>query len=105
MIRKGHNVSSRRKKRRTAGTVSIGIIVLAFLAIMSVQIVKLKQKVDLQNEQIEEWNEKLAAESERGEEIKQLEESMQDTQFIEDQAKSKLGLVYDNEIIFKEKED
>ena len=98
-------MSSRRKKRRNAGTVSIGIIVLAFLAIMSVQIVKLKQKVDLQNEQIEEWNEKLAAESERGEEIKQLEESMQDTQFIEDQAKSKLGLVHDNEIIFKEKED
>lgn len=98
-------MSSRRKKRRNAGTVSIGIIVLAFLAIMSVQIVKLKQKVDLQNEQIEEWNEKLAAESERAEEIKQLEESMQDTQFIEDQAKSKLGLVYDNEIIFKEKED
>ena len=98
-------MSSRKKKRGNAGTVSIGIIVLAFLAIMSVQIVKLKQKVDLQNEQIEEWNEKLAAESERGEEIKQLEESMQDTQFIEDQAKSKLGLVYDNEIIFKEKED
>ena len=98
-------MSSRRKKRRNAGTVSIGIIVLAFLAIMSIQIVKLKQKVEVQNEQIEEWNEKLAAESERAEEIKQLEESMQDTQFIEDQAKSKLGLVYDNEIIFKEKED
>lgn len=98
-------MSSRKRKRRNAGTISIGIIVLAFLVIMSVQIVKLKQKVDLQNEQIEEWNEKLAAESERAEEIQQLEESMQDTQFIEDQAKSKLGLVYDNEIIFKEKED
>ena len=98
-------MSSRKRKRRNAGTISIGIIVLAFLAIMSVQIVKLKQKVDHQNEQIEEWNEKLAAESERAEEIQQLEESMQDTQFIEDQAKSKLGLVYDNEIIFKEKED
>lgn len=98
-------MSSRKRKRRNAGTISIGIIVLAFLAIMSVQIVKLKQKVDIQNEQIEEWNEKLAAESERAEEIQQLEESMQDTQFIEDQAKSKLGLVYDNEIIFKEKED
>ena len=98
-------MSSRRKNKRNAGTVSIGIIVLAFLVIMSVQIVKLKQKVDIQNEQIEEWNEKLTAESERAEEIRQLEESMQDTQFIEDQAKSKLGLVYDNEIIFKEKED
>ena len=98
-------MSSGKKKRGNAGTVSIGIIVLAFLAIMSIQIVKLKQKVEVQNEQIEEWNEKLAAESERAEEIKQLEESMQDTQFIEDQAKSKLGLVYDNEIIFKEKED
>lgn len=98
-------MSSRKKRKKSAGTISIGIIVLAFLTIMSVQIVKLKQKVEVQNEQIEELNEKLTAESERAEEIKQLEESMQDTQFVEEQAKSKLGLVYENEIIFKEKED
>jgi cell division protein DivIC len=98
-------VSSRRKKKRNAGTVSIGIIVLAFLVIMSVQIVKLKQKVELQEEQIEELNENLAEESERESELLELEESMKDTQFIEDQAKSKLGLVYENEIIFKEKGD
>lgn len=98
-------MSSGKKRKRSAGTISIGIIVLAFLTIMSVQIVKLKQKVEVQNEQLEELNEKLAAESERAEEIEQLEESMQDTQFVEDQAKSKLGLVYENEIIFKEKED
>jgi cell division protein DivIC len=30
---------------------------------------------------------------------------MQTTQFIEDTAKSKLGLAYDNEIIFKEVEE
>ena len=49
--------------------------------------------------------EQYARETERTEEIKNLEEYMNTTQYIEDVAKNKLGLVYDNEIIFKESED
>ena len=40
----------------------------------------------------------------RGDEIESMQQYMQSDQYIEDIAKSKLGLAYDNEIIFKEKD-
>lgn len=95
----------KKRRKKGTGTISIGIIVLAFLAVLSVQMLKLGQKVEAQNERIGELNDQLAEEIDRAEDILLLEETMKDTKFIEEQAKSKLGLVYDNEIIFKEKED
>jgi cell division protein DivIC len=97
--------AKRKKKRRTAGTMSIGIIVLAFMAVMSVQIYRLKQKDDAKAAEVEALEQELAEETQRAEEIDALEAYMQTTQFIEDTAKSKLGLAYDNEIIFKESEE
>ena len=43
-------------------------------------------------------------ETQRSSELDDLEEYMKSSQYIEDVAKSKLGLTYKNEIIFKEKE-
>jgi cell division protein DivIC len=97
--------TKRKRKKKSAGTVSIGIIVLAFLAVMSVQIYQLKQKDDAKAAELEALEQELAEETQRAEEIDALEEYMQTTQFIEDTAKSKLGLAYDNEIIFKEIEE
>jgi cell division protein DivIC len=97
--------AKRKKKKRTAGTMSIGIIVLAFMAVMSVQIYRLKQKDDAKAAEVEALEQELAEETQRAEEIDALEAYMQTTQFIEDTAKSKLGLAYDNEIIFKESEE
>jgi cell division protein DivIC len=97
--------TKRKRKKKSAGTVSIGIIVLAFLAVMSVQIYQLKQKDDAKAAELEALEQELAEETQRADEIDALEEYMQTTQFIEDTAKSKLGLAYDNEIIFKEVEE
>jgi cell division protein DivIC len=97
--------TKRKRKKKSAGTVSIGIIVLAFLAVMSVQIYELKQKDDAKAAELEALEQELAEETQRADEIDALEEYMQTTQFIEDTAKSKLGLAYDNEIIFKEVEE
>jgi cell division protein DivIC len=96
-------MSRRRKKgRRGAGTVSIGIVVLLFLAVMAYQIYRVKQKDDSYGERLEELQAQLEDETERGSEIDALEEYMKSDEYIEDTAKSKLGLAYDNEIIFKE---
>jgi cell division protein DivIC len=97
--------TKRKRKKKSAGTVSIGIIVLAFLAVMSVQIYELKQKDDAKAAELEALEQEYADETQRADEIDALEEYMQTTQFIEDTAKSKLGLAYDNEIIFKESEE
>ncbi len=97
--------AGRKRKKKSAGTVSVGIIVLAFLVVLSVQIYRLKQKDDEKAARVEELLQEYAEETERAEEIDALEAYMQTTQFVEDMAKSKLGLAYENEIIFKESED
>ncbi|MEE1102229.1 MAG: septum formation initiator family protein [Agathobacter sp.] len=98
-------MKSRRNRRSHKGTVSVSIIVVAFLIIMSTQIYKLKEKDEAYAVQYEELKKQYDAESERAEEIEGLAEDMQSQEYIEDVAKSKLGLVYDNEIVFKEKEE
>ena len=97
-------MSAKKRRRKNAGTVSITIIVLAFLAVMAVQICKLNQQdSDYQAKEAELQQEKQD-ETQRSSELDDLEEYMKSSQYIEDVAKSKLGLTYKNEIIFKEKE-
>ena len=72
---------------------------------MIFQIVQLKNKETAYAQQTAELNKQLKEETERTDEINALADYMQSDQYIEDMAKSKLGLAYDNEIIFKEKEN
>lgn len=95
-------MSTHRRRQRKNGTVSITIIVLAFLIVMSVQIFKLKQKEAAYAAQEAELKEAYEQETERAEEIESLADYVQSDQYIIDMAHSKLGLAYDNEIIFKE---
>lgn len=99
---------SRKRKRGTgrgAGTISIGVIVVAFLIVMGTQIIRLKQKDDAYASRQQELQQQYEEETERANELGDLEEYMKSDQYIEDTAKSKLGLTYDSEIIFKESEE
>ena len=97
-------MSKRTKRRRHSnGMISISLIVLVFLVVMGVQIVKLKEQEKNYAKQESQLKEQLAGETQRAEELSVLERYMQTTSYIEDVAKNKLGLVYENEIIYKEK--
>ena len=89
------------KKRHNAGTISVVVIVLGFLLIMSVQIYKLKQKDDLYAEQEENLTQQIADEQERASELEEMDRYTQSMDYIKDMA-NRLGLVFENEIIFKE---
>ena len=80
------------------------MIVLAFVAVMSVQIVKVYQKDQEYISRQEELVQQLEDESERAEDLKEYEAYTKSQQYVEDTAKSKLGLAYDNEIIFKDQD-
>lgn len=95
-------MSRRRKRRRNTGTIAISVIVLAFLVVMSIQIYRLKQKDAEYAVREQELLQEYQEETQRAEEIDNLEEYMKSSEYIEDVAKSKLGLTYKNEIIFKE---
>ena len=98
MSRKG------RKKRRNVGTISVVVIVLGFLLIMSVQIYKLKQRDDLYAEREENLMQQLQDEQDRASELEEMDLYTQSIEYIKEMA-NRLGLVFDNEIIFKESND
>ena len=98
-------MSIRRSSKKRGGTLSVAVIVVAFLIVMIFQTVQLKNKETAYAQQTAELNKQLKEETERTDEINALADYMQSDQYIEDMAKSKLGLAYDNEIIFKEKEN
>ncbi len=97
--------AKRRKKRQQnrAGKIWISLIVLVLLVVMSIQIVNLKGKNEQYLAKEKSLQTQLEEEKNRSQEIQDYEEYTKTQQFVEDLAKSKLGLVYKNEIIFKKK--
>lgn len=93
----------RKKKKNRAGRLSIACIVIFLLTVMSIQIGRLYDKNQEYDKREAELTEQLEAETERRDQIADYEEYIGSQEYVEDTAKSKLGLVYDNEIVFKEK--
>lgn len=97
--------SRRRKQQNRAGKLCISLIVIMFLAVMSVQIVKLYQKDQEYSAKELQLMEELEDETERQAELREYEEYTKTQEYVEDVAKSRLGLVYDNQIVFKEDQE
>ena len=102
---RGIKMSAKRgRKKQNLGAISIVIIVLAFLLVMSVQILKLKEKDDMLAERETMLEQQLADETERAEELEELDSYTKSMEYIKEMA-NKLGLVFENEIIFKESDE
>ena len=91
----------RKKGGNSAGTMSILFIVIVFVVVLSIQIYKLKEKDALLAEREQNLMQQLTEEMQREEELKELDLYTRSMDYIKDMA-NKLGLVYENEIIFKE---
>lgn len=96
--------SARRDDNRV-GKICIGIILIIFMGVMSVQIYKVYQKDQEKIAQEQELREQLQYELDRQEELKEYQEYIESTEYVEDVAESKLGLLYENQIIFRESDD
>lgn len=102
MAKKRKNV---RRDDNRVGKICIGIILIVFVAVMSIQIQKVYQK-DLEKiAQEEELREQYQYELDRQEELNEYQEYIESDEYVEDQAESKLGLLYENQIIFREDND
>jgi cell division protein DivIC len=93
----------REKKDNRAGKLCIGMIVLVFVAVMSIQIVRVYQKDQEYIKQQAQLEQQLADEEERQAQLADYEKYVQSQEYVEDVARSKLGMAYGDEIIFKEK--
>jgi len=96
--------SSRRDDNRV-GKICIGIILIVFVAVMTVQINKVYQKDQEKIAEEQELREQLQYELDRQEELKEYQEYIKSSEYVEDIAESKLGLLYEDQIIFRESDD
>lgn len=93
--------AKKRKGGRNNGAISIIFIVLIFVVVMSIQILKLKEKDALLMEREQTLEQQLAQEEQRSEELKELDLYTRSMEYIKEMA-NKMGFVFENEIIFKE---
>ena len=93
----------RRKKQNKSSMVCITLIVLMFVGVLSVQIMSVYGRNQSYQVQEEELQSQLESQQSRQKELKEYEKYVTTREYIEQVAKTKLGLVYPNEIIFKEK--
>lgn len=88
-------------QRHRRSVLGISAVILLLMAVVSVNSVSLKAKDRDYQAQEEELKEKIEDEKARAKEIEELEEYVGTDEYVEDVAKEKLGLVHENEIIFK----
>ena len=79
------------------------VVAILFIAMMTHSISVEKQLSQYQQE-LEELDNKMTEETERTKEIDDMKEYMETDEYAEEVARDKLGLVKDNEIVFKEQE-
>ena len=92
-----------RNANRTAMRLIILVVVVLGIVI-AVQSHRLNVRIRENNDRLAEVSQQLQDEQDRTQEIRDLEEYMQTDEYLEKVAKEKLGLVKDNEIIFKEED-
>ena len=97
--------STRRKNEQKLQNIKAMKIVATILLILTLALgINAYRILDKQNEynkQIEALERQIESERDRKNEIEDMKDYMSTREFIEETAKSKLGLVYKNEIIFR----
>ena len=82
----------------------VSIVVLLVLVAVSVRSMELLEKRDTYTAKEIQLSEQIATEEERSSEIEEYRKYTQTKKFAEEYAKEKLGLVYKDEILFKQED-
>lgn len=91
----------RRRKKNRAGLYLVMLVAVLFIGTLAVHGYTLRancQRLAEEQSSLKEKKENLKKEQEK---IKEQKEYRKTDQYVEDVAREKFGLVYDNEIIFK----
>ena len=91
-----------RNPRNRKARIGVTCMVIVLIAILSVQIVRLDAQNDAYIAKEKQLKNELKAEEQRTKQLEAKQEYVNTDEYVEDTAKSKLGMAYDDEIIFKE---
>lgn len=79
------------------------VVAILFIAMMT-QSISVEKQLSQYQQELEELDNKMTEETERTKEIDDMKKYMETDEYAEEVARDKLGLVKDNEIVFKEQE-
>lgn len=79
------------------------VVAILFIAMMT-QSISVEKQLSQYQQELEELDNKMTEQTERTKEIDDMKEYMETDEYAEEVARDKLGLVKDNEIVFKEQE-
>ena len=94
-------MNRRKKLRKHLGSFAIVGVVLLLLVFVSVASLSLRASNANKQEKIAELESQIEAEEKKSEELEEYSKYVQTKKYAEEVAKEKLGLVYEDEIIFK----
>lgn len=94
----------RRRSQNRFAMMSISAVIVVFLAVISIKSIELQAKNDTYAAREAVLTKEIKAEQERTDQIEEYKKYVKTKKYVEEVAKDKLGLVYDNEVIFKPEE-
>lgn len=94
--------AKRNRRYNRLAMLGISFVVCMLMVVLLVQGVNLRRKITDNDNKQQTLAQQIEDEGERTRDIEQLQEYMQSDEYIEKAAKEKIGLVKDNEIVFKE---
>ena len=91
----------RRRHQNRFSMFLVSLVIVMILVVVTVKSVDLLGKIDERTEQVSQLQSQMDAEQDRAREIEEFGKEVQTKGYIEQIARELLGLVYENEIMFK----
>lgn len=94
-------VEFRTKKSNHTGMVAVLILVAMFCSVIIIKSISLENKRDEYSKRIEVLEQQIAEQEQRTLDLEEYEKYTKTVKYVEEVAKDKLGLVYEDEIVFE----
>lgn len=94
-------VAFRKKRQSRLGMVLVTLVVMMLLTVIVVKSTQLKNKMAEYDAREAQLTEQIESEEKRTQELAEYEKYTKTAKYVEEVAKDKLGLVYEDEIIFE----
>ena len=94
-------VAFRKRRQNRLGMILVTGVVASLCLVLMISMMSLKKKRDSYVERQESLEQQIDAENKRAEDLVEYEKYTKTAAYVEEVAKDKLGLVYEDEIVFQ----
>lgn len=98
-------VAWRKRSQNRFSMFLVTLVIVMIMLVVAVKSVDLQRKIDAKVQEEQKLQEQIEAEKTRAGELEKFATEVQTKGYIENIAREKLGLVYEGEILFKEKKN